>query len=232
MPKIILLRCTFGLVQIYQLLFFYLNEWSIFPVFTSTKKVKSDITLGLLQLAKAFWMPFDREFGDYASEMQRQSKEIKEEIRLASEQAANRERQLQIAERKSAADFRTFGRLLHNKTDQLSKEDRAWRTQIQERESKAGKQNLLDRLSTYDYIAPLKRERKKRYSTTSQWLSKTDEYDKWLNASEPCCFWLSGILGSGKTVITAAVVDDLLDRQLPEDASLSFSSANMTILTL
>ena len=147
---------------------------------------------GFLQLAKSLWLPFERDSEGFTSELQRQSKEIKEEIRLASEQAADRERKLQIAERKSAADFRN--KLLHRKPDPLSREDRAWRDQIRERESKARKQSLLDRLSTHDHVAPFKRARKKRYGSTGLWLGATDEYNRWLHSDEASNFWLSGIL--------------------------------------
>lgn len=140
-------------------------------------------------------MPFDREFEEFATELRGQGKEIKEEIRLATEQAAHREQQLQVAVRK---------------------QDRAWKVQIQLREVQARKQNMLNRLSTHDYVAPLKRERKKRYGSTSHWISATKKYDKWLRDNSYATFWLSGILCSGKSVLTAAVVDDLLGRQKPK----------------
>ena len=81
---------------------------------------------------------------------------------------------------------------------------------------------MLNRLSTYDYVAPLKRERKKRYGSTSHWISATKEYDEWLRDNSSAKFWLSGILGSGKSVLTAAVVDDLLSRQKPKNSFLVF----------
>ncbi len=85
----------------------------------------------------------------------------------------------------------------------------------------AHKQHLLDKLSTYDYNATLKRERKKRYGSTSEWLSKTSEYNSWLEGSSSC-FWLSGIVGSGKTVLTAAILDELFYFQSPKGKLISF----------
>ena len=81
---------------------------------------------------------------------------------------------------------------------------------------------MLNRLSTHDYVAPLKRERKKRFGSTSYWISATKEYDEWLRDNSSATFWLSGILGSGKSVLTAAVVDDLLGRQKPKNSFLVF----------
>ena len=42
------------------------------------------------------------------------------------------------------------------------------------------------------------------------WLRETVEFQNWITGGDSSAFWLSGILGSGKTVMTAAVVDGLL----------------------
>ncbi len=42
------------------------------------------------------------------------------------------------------------------------------------------------------------------------WLEDTDEFRSWIDDSNSSMFWLSGILGSGKTVMTASVIDRLL----------------------
>ena len=60
-------------------------------------------TLGFLQLAKSFFVPFDTEFRDFAEQLQQKSKTVDAEIRLASNIAAEQERRLQLAERKQAA---------------------------------------------------------------------------------------------------------------------------------
>ena len=178
--------------------------------------------LDFMQAVKALWMPFDREFGEYVTRLEQHSKEVGEEIRLASEQAANRERQLQMTERKDAAKARNFGKLLYSQVSSISAEDRAWRAQRQLRESHARKGGLLDTLSTHDYVASLKRERKKRYGTTGLWLSKSKAYQDWLNNSNPAFFWLSGILGSGKTVLTAAVIAGLLESRVLNPSCIAF----------
>ena len=85
----------------------------------------------------------------------------------------------------------------------------------------AYKQQLLDELSTYDYATSLERQRKKRYGSTSAWLSKTPEYISWLQG-DSSCFWLSGIIGSGKTVLTAAVIDELFYCEMPKGIPISF----------
>ena len=169
-----------------------------------------------MHLAKSFWNPFETEFECYATDLRRLNEEVKEEIRLASYQAAEQDQRLQVLERQVATSHRRLGRLHHEKFDRVSREDQEWKIKALERESSklkwfstniasnprcvgTRKQLLLDKLSMYDYVASLKRERKKRYGSTSRWLSKTPEYNAWL-LDNSSCFWLSGIVGGGKTV--------------------------------
>lgn len=177
---------------------------------------------GVAQFAKSLWKSYEREFGAFEVELERQSKDVQEEIGLASEIVAARERQLQVAERKAQSQHRNFGRLFHDKLDRFTKEEMSWKLEDAERKAKVQKQFLLDKLSTYDYISPLKQVRKKRYGTTSTWLTKTIEYEMWLNESGSSFFWLSGILGSGKSVLTGALIDELLCNQLTDNASVGF----------
>ena len=51
---------------------------------------------------------------------------------------------------------------------------------------------LLDKLSKYDYIKPFKRERMKRYGSTTQWLTKHPTFDKWVRGAEASLLWCSG----------------------------------------
>lgn len=76
---------------------------------------------------------------------------------------------------------------------------------------------VLDKISTYDHLAALKQARKKRHGTTSLWLSQTAEYRDWLKDPASSFFWCSGILGAGKTVLTAAIIDDILCRRSSKD---------------
>lgn len=75
----------------------------------------------------------------------------------------------------------------------------------------------MEKISTYDHLAALKQARKKRHGTTSLWLSRTEVYRDWLKESGSSFFWCSGILGAGKTVLTAAIIDDILCRRSSED---------------
>ena len=59
--------------------------------------------------------------------------------------------------------------------------------------TEAEKADLLGKLSQHDYLSPLRRIRKKRYSETSSWLSQTNAFKSWLADSKSSILWLSGI---------------------------------------
>ena len=68
----------------------------------------------------------------------------------------------------------------------------------------------------------MRRERSKRCWKTGVWLSKSKEYCDWLAESSSSLFWLSGIPGAGKTVITAGIIDDLLLRNPSSQSPVRF----------
>ena len=92
-------------------------------------------TLGLAQFAKSMWKPFESEFGVLLGELQRQNEDVKEELLLASEQAADQERRLEAIEREAANKYRKQGMLFRDKVDKTNGETRAWRLQVDERRS-------------------------------------------------------------------------------------------------
>lgn len=173
-------------------------------------------------LAKALWRPFEKEFGTFEDELRKQNEYVKADIKLAGEQAAARERQAAAREREAAARHRSSVSLFRKEAKQVSKvkqERKLWRDQ---QRAKAEKEKLLEKLSTHDYIGALKRIRKKRYGITSSWLSKSQAFKYWLEDTKSSALWLSGILGSGKSVVTAAAIDDLLCRSRKSNDHIGF----------
>jgi hypothetical protein len=83
---------------------------------------------GLLHLVKAAWRSFDADFGPFETEIRERNNEVKEEIRLASDKAADQERQLQSLERQAGRPFR-------QRAEKAMKEAREWRIQMDERKS-------------------------------------------------------------------------------------------------
>ncbi|KAH8592594.1 hypothetical protein B0O99DRAFT_743497 [Bisporella sp. PMI_857] len=166
-------------------------------------------------LAKALWRPFEKEFEAFEDKLRKQNEDVRKEIKLAGEQAAARERE-------AAAKERSYGSLFRAEVKQISREAQERRLRKDQQRAKVEKEKLLEKLSVHDYVGALKRIRKKRYCTTSSWLRETKAFKDWLNDTNSSTLWLSGILGSGKSVVTAAAIDDLLCRPWKSNDHISF----------
>ncbi|KAM0452065.1 hypothetical protein ACHAPV_009689 [Trichoderma viride] len=99
---------------------------------------------------------------------------------------------------------------------------KTWQAESDERQIKERRQQLLDALSTHDYLTPLKQGRRKRHSGTLEWLFQTQEYLSWANATDSSLLWCSGKIGSGKTILIASVIDKLLTEKRGQDVFISF----------
>lgn len=56
-----------------------------------------------------------------------------------------------------------------------------------------------------------------RLPSTCNWLFERNDYLEWTVADGPTCLWISGDSGTGKTILSSAIVDDLLVRQQQRD---------------
>ena len=52
-----------------------------------------------------------------------------------------------------------------------------------------------------------------RLTSTCTWILNHNEYRCWLAADGPACLWLSGVPGSGKSILSSAIIDHLLTLQ-------------------
>ncbi len=68
------------------------------------------------------------------------------------------------------------------------------------------REQLLNSLSTYNYMAPFKQARKARHGSTTTWLSETSEFQNWLNQAESSLFWCSGIRKSKREISTGSSI--------------------------
>jgi hypothetical protein len=90
------------------------------------------LVAGFVQATTALWKPFEAEFGSFQNELQRQNEDVREEINLASRQAAHQERQLQVMEREVASQHRVIGTLFRRRAELDSDEARNWRIEASE----------------------------------------------------------------------------------------------------
>lgn len=91
--------------------------------------------IGFLHFAKSLLNSFEADFGPFESQIDSRSRDVKEEIRLASVKAVYQDQQLQIIERKEQSKLRKVLGLFSQKIDMAAEESRNWRLQRDERES-------------------------------------------------------------------------------------------------
>lgn len=81
---------------------------------------------------------------------------------------------------------------LFPKTGDTPGESGAWQLESDKQRARERRQQLLDSLSTHDYLTPLKQSRRKRHAGTAEWLFETEEFNEWINDLGFTVFWCSG----------------------------------------
>ena len=88
------------------------------------------------------------------------------------------------------------------------------------------RRDIIDWLSSTNFPAQQSDFVKRRQEGTGQWLLDSDEYKKWLVEPGQTLF-CPGIPGAGKTIITAIIIESLLDRyEANEDIGVAFLYCN------
>jgi hypothetical protein len=73
----------------------------------------------------------------------------------------------------------------------------------------AKRRKLLSALSTVNFAAQHRRRLSERHPGTCRWLLDNTDFKSWLNIETSSCFACYGIPGSGKTVLSASVIEEL-----------------------
>ncbi|KAK1750001.1 ankyrin repeat-containing domain protein, partial [Echria macrotheca] len=163
-----------------------------------------------IQLFNALWRSFEQEFRSDISSVQWCGKEVRREIDLAKAHADRQDQELRRKESEAATGrwrrvqdvlFRTESGLDTIKEGQLQQD---------KRRSRERRRQLLDSLSSYEYLPPFKRACKARHCGTAQWVFQTDEFQRWKAGARSPWIWCSGKLGSGKTILMASAVNHVL----------------------
>ena len=145
------------------------------------------------QLSWSVRKPFATEFGHFEADLARLAGFVRDEISLASSRAHANEVQENSRIRKLTTMY----------SDKVGRELQ----QAKKRRSDKAKRLLLEACSTYNYEMAWKQNCKKG---KSQWLFECEEYIQWKRMATSSILWCSGILGSGKTVLSANVVENLV----------------------
>ena len=146
----------------------------------------------LSQVSSSIFKPFESEFGNFHQDLEILAGCIREEISLASKQeqhneAAEMSRVRAVAKKLTDTSTRDLG------------EARRW-------ERKKAEFLFLNSCSVYDYEKSWRQARKRG---NSNWIFSDHGYKRWKQEEVASTLWCTGILGSGKTVLSANVVEDL-----------------------
>ena len=144
------------------------------------------------QLLSSILNPFELEFGGLYRDLENLASGIRDELSLASKQA----QQIEAAE---MSKFRALGK---NFADTSARDLEKART----RKKKKAELLFLNACSVYDHEKYWKQARKQG---NTRWICHDERYKQWKQEKQSSTLWCTGILGSGKTVLSANVVEDL-----------------------
>ena len=151
------------------------------------------------QIANALRKSFEDEFGSFQRELGRLGTAVKEEASIAAKQQQNLDSQEGARERKESALYRATGTIFRKETASELAQLRKMRENIL-------KSRFLASCSQYNPEISLNQARRKG---ASKWILRSKDYQLWRNTYCSSTLLCSGIVGSGKTVVCASVIEDL-----------------------
>ncbi|KIX99306.1 uncharacterized protein Z520_04882 [Fonsecaea multimorphosa CBS 102226] len=141
------------------------------------------------QLSAALLNPFQSEFGPLELNLSTIADTVREEASLAFKQEL-------ALEKKEAFSFREWSLSKMSMKIEEAKRFRAQKAKFQ----------FLNSCSTYNHQTAWKRARK---AGESSYVFGQAAYTYWIQSTASSVLWITGILGSGKTVLTASVVQEV-----------------------
>jgi hypothetical protein len=137
------------------------------------------------------WQSLKQEFQVDMDHIRKCDERLKKELFVAKALADYQDQKLQVKSQRhtSGGRWRVKG-LLSRENDKETME--SWEVLRGERLANERTQQLLDSLSTHDYLTPLKQSRRKRHNSTAQWIFSTNEFDRWVKGTGSPLLWCSG----------------------------------------
>ena len=163
------------------------------------------------QVASALHNHFTDTFGIFQKDLVDKGTIVKEELLLSSKQLQHFESVEGARERKENSLFRSAGTSFRKETAAELAGAKKWRED-------RFKAQFLNACSTYDHESSLSQARKKGAST---WIFEKQEYQKWMATNSSSTLLCSGIVGAGKTVLSASIIETL-SLTKPYDSSLGY----------
>lgn len=152
------------------------------------------------QALNALRKPFNDEFGKLQKDLIRIADAVRDEVSIAAKQQQNLNSIEGECERKENSLFRRTGAIFQRETVHELEEIKKWRDfRLRSR--------FLSSCSTYNHETALNQARRKG---ASRWILETSEYKRWKSSHFSSVLLCSGIVGSGKTVLSSSVIEELV----------------------
>ena len=149
------------------------------------------LAINLKVFSKLTWKPFERQFGERMSGFRQHAKNV--------------EKSAGLSHMIEAADARETTREQQMQLQKMHDEDRC--------------QRVLACLTSVDHDSKQRRLRRDRCEGTCDWFLRRTEYLQWKKATCSSILSISGIPGSGKSVLVSHIVDEY--RRTTRDAFLN-----------
>ncbi|KAF3255310.1 hypothetical protein TWF192_002667 [Orbilia oligospora] len=156
------------------------------------------------QLAVATFRPFEEKFGGILKSLNLAKETIDKEITLSSEQELHVDRLNNAQLRTDVQDLCHWARTHHQ-----NYQDR--RIQVSEEARRSKRERILRNISVYPYYSDFTNNLHKRFENSGIWIYDTLEYKSWFDSTKSVGLWYHAIPGFGKSVLTAGVIDSLLE---------------------
>ncbi|KAG9563865.1 hypothetical protein KCU71_g6443, partial [Aureobasidium melanogenum] len=174
---------------------------------------------GYIQLLKSVTSSFNSDFDTIMMQIEQSSEEVKETIHLVEATLDTGERQDQRKEREAAEKYR-LSSIIYRKERQKDEANRLAQKQLEKRRIRQA--SKLEKFCSYNHKVAYWKARTQRHGSTGQWLTQTSDFKRWITGDGPSMFWFTGILGSGKTVMTAFVVEQLSAKPIQASEKLVY----------
>ncbi|KAJ5775210.1 uncharacterized protein N7511_000221 [Penicillium nucicola] len=89
-----------------------------------------------------------------------------------------------------------------------------------------GDKDFLDGLSTDTFLDTQKDKFGKHHDGTCQWVLSHETFRRWLSGTENSTLWCFGDPGSGKTILTSIIINDVDEKTRGTDTAIAFMYCN------
>ncbi|KAF5975896.1 heterokaryon incompatibility protein het-E-1 [Fusarium coicis] len=153
------------------------------------------------------------ELRGYVEDIRAKAEEVQGDIQLAKAQCDRVEQQLQTTERRDASNHR---KRLMAWTSKATGEMEALQAQRRRNESEQKRRRFLEELSSFNFTSGFNSTRNKRHIGTAKWVFETPEFQKWVGIDWSPVLYITGKIGSGKTVLSSSIVEKLSQVRPPQ----------------